>query len=1106
MTSQGSSRKSERNRYTIESVNKLAEEVLKPGVCNHPQHHSTTLVSLIASDGGDGSRTHTLHGGTSKSTFSDHRPPVMTTDQETGMRKFVEHPSPTEQGPIVQESTSKSKKPTKLPVASSESYTSVPSTPTEGRSTTSSSSSSAAPTPVQQRKEYERKGKGLRKSSTNKMQKVSPVLNNSTAKHRGGATVQPTLQQAPPPSPQVEKEHLERKESESSLRSIDSESTSSTSDKSEKEENATSPGENPEVDSTPPLAKEPGTGQTIPLLLAQEEFLLSKTKQSPPEPVPVTSPLEDGEGKREEIEKDGVVHVQEREVEKKEKLPLLPTPRPRSKKKLRQQQRKEDKLRRKERERERVREREEGEKRKEQNVESEVKQTTESPELQLNSTLEETTENMAPSHVAEENKPSKIVATSPKKAKKVEVKTLSKSAKLPSRSRTAPAHVTVPTHPPLNISPSPVQPPHQDEPEERSDSPEVEQLAQTWPATELEDFKESPESLSPSSQPELTFSRENSEDGSSVTDQSDNVLQSSHPMEAIPMSALRAMRAKGSKQHKKEEEGFGAPTTSPKKNVTTARKTKEVEKTSTRSTDKPSISVSSHAPQVEPRKKKSLPNISPDDTTSTDSTPSPEPSKVIDELIKSPHEIAATLLSKNSAIKKRKVKSDPEQEGSDEGDDLKYEKHPSEDEQSGKVLWAADGDKHQMGLMRHYKPPTRLSLDAEPFYPSSDYVPRVKQHRKYHHPDTPYAHGSHLNIPSGFPSSSPAEESGMYFERKSRVREIRPPHHLSLRSTQLRHHGNTLTPSPPPYVVSSDTYYAERHGGIEPSESSRYPHISPDVSPYDIQHDEFYSPSVSGRHIGVEGLPGPRSRMSRSSALYDDQMYSSSQQHEAAVYAAAQRRERHPLSHLPSTGSLWDQQLMQDEETALLRRQQQLMLARKLREEQLVKMHARRSAEALTSLNYPQSHLSRSTVYPDATSPWDEDVYLPAHQVDETFLTEPMHPHPIRQPRQQLLQEHMSQVASYPRRRRYSSDNEVGGEFLPDLLQTPSSPGPISSSTGLNKAPGTAFSGMAQARAAAVSGREHDILSDNRSEVRCVLMIKVHVYIPDYITMGCYIE
>ena len=887
---------------------------------------------------------------------------------------------------------------------------------------------------------------------------------------------------------------------------MDSESTSSTSDKSEKEENATSPGENPEIDSNPPLAKEPGTGQTIPLLLAQEEFLLQKAKLSPPESVAATSLLEDGEGKREEGEKDGVVHVhvQEREVEKKEKLPLLPTPRPRSKKKLRQQQRKEDKLRRKEREREKVREREEGEKRKEQNVESEMKQTAESPELQLTSPLEETTENMnmAPSSVAEERKPSKVVATSPKKAKKVELKTHSKSAKLPSRSRTAPAHVTVPpTPPPLSISPSlPAQPPHQDEPEERSDSPEVEQLAQTWPATELEDFKESPESLSPSSQPELTFSRENSEDGSSVTDQSDSVLQSSHPMEAIPMSALRAMRAKGSKQRKVEEEGSGAPTTSPKKNITTARRTKEVEKTSTRSTDKSSTSNQSHTLQVEPRKKKYL---SADDTSTTDSTPSPEPTKVIEnELLiksKSPHEIAAKLLSKNPAIKKRKVKTDPEQEGSDEGDDMKYEKHMSEDEPSGKVLWAADGDKHQMGLMRHYKAPTTLSLDAEPFYPSSDYVPRVKPYKKYHHPDTPYAHGSHLSIPSGFSSSSPAEESGVYFERKSRVREIRPPHHLSLRSTQLRHHGNTLTPSPPPYVMSTDTYYSERHGGIEPSELSRYPHISPDVSPYDIQHDEFYSPSVSGRHIGVEGLPGPRSRMSRSSTLYDDQLYSSPQQHEAAVYAAAQRRERH--GHLSSTGSLWDQhQLMQDEEAALLRRQQQLILARKLREEQLVKMHARRSAETLSTLNYPQPHLARSTVYPDATSPWEEDAYLSAHQVDDTFLTEPMHPHAIRQPRQQLLQEHMSQMASYPRRRRYSSDNEVGGEFLPDLLQTPSSPGPISSSTGLNKAPGTAFSGMAQARAAAVSGREHDILSDNRSEVRRVFMVEVHVYIPDYIS------
>lgn len=1049
---------------------------MKPGGCGHTQHHSTTLGSSSASDG---SRTQASHGGTSKSTFSDHHSPAMTTDQETGMRKFVEHPSPTEQVPTVQDSTSKSKKLTKTSVSTSES---ISSTPTEGRSSTSSSSSSIATTPVQQRKEHERKGKGVRKSSTSRVQKASVVVNSSTAKQpqRGGAAVQPTLQQAPPPSPQVVKEHLERKASESSLRSIDSESTSSTSDKSEKEENATSPGEAPEIDSSPPLAKEPGTGQTIPLLLAQEECLLSKAKHSPPEPVTASSPPEECEGKSEEAEKDGVLHVQEREVEKKEKLPLLPTPRPRSKKKLRQQQRKEDKLRRKEREREKVREREEEEKRKEQNIESEMKQTTEPPELQL--TVEETTDQ---SSVPEENRSSKVVAISPKKAKRLELKTHSKSAtKLPSGSRTAPAHVAVPPTPPPppSTSPSPpAQPPAQNEPEERSHSPEVEQLAETWPGTELDDFKESPESLSPSSQPELTFSRENSEDG----DQSDAVLQSSHPMEAIPMSALRAMRAKGTKQRKvEEEEGAGAPTSLPKKNVTTARRTKEAEKTSTRSTDKSSTSA---PPQVETKKKKFIPSISTDDT-STDSTPSPEPSKVVetDLLIKSPHEIAATLLIKNPAIKKRKVKTDPEQEGSDEGDDVKYEKRASEEEHSGKVLWAADGDRHPMGLMRHYnKAPSTLSLDAEPFYPSSDYVPRVKQYKKYHHADTPYAHASHLNVPSAFSSPSPGEESGVYFERKPRVREIRPPHHLSLRSSQLRHHGNTLTPSPPPYAMSTDTYYGERHSRIEPSESSRYSHISPDVSPYELQHDEYYTSSTTGRHLGVDGLPGPRSRMSRTSAFYDDQIYGSSQQHEAAVYAAAQRRERHALSHLSPTSS-WDQHhLMQDEETALLRRQQQVMLARKLREEQLVKMHARRSAETLSTLNYPQPHLARSTLYSDATPSWEEDVYLSAHQADDAFLTEPVHPHPIRQPRQQLLQEHMSQMPSYPRRRRYSSDNEVGGEFLPDLLQTPSSPGPISSSTGLNKAPGTAFSGMAQARAAAVSGRPHDIMTDNsRSEVR----------------------
>ena len=1128
--SSGSARKSERNRYTTEPVKKVAEDVMKSGsgsAYHHPQlhHMNNALESSSLKNTSDSDQGHNQpQGGVTKPATADH-PPAMTTDHETGMRKFVEQTSPTDQGPILHESTSKSKKPAKLSVASSEPSSSVPSTPTEGRSRTSSSaSSSSAPTPVPQRK-----GKGVKKSGTNKSQKASPVLPSAAKQVPRIVAPAATAVTAPPPPPlpQVVPDYLERKASESSLRSTDSESISSTSDKSEKEENQTSSGEKTEIESNPPLAKEPGTGQTIPLLLAQEEFILTKVKPPLEAVNAATTPLEDGdEGKREE-ETEKEEAVLERELEKKEKLPLLPTPWPRSKKKLRQQQRKEDKLRRKEREKEKVREKEEGEKRKEQSVQSEAQEVTNPPERQplLPQSSEGNGEHVVPSTiVTEEAKTKKPVAISPKKAKKLELKTFSKPAKLPTRSKTAPTRVSPQsqTPPPPVTSPSPpAQLPlliTKDDAEDSDDSPELDQLAHTWAGRELDDFKDSPEPLSPS---ESAFSREYSEDGSSVVDQSEVILQPSHPMEAIPISALRAMRAKGSKQRKmEEEERTNAHPVSPKK-ISAVRKHKELEKLPPRIirlTDKTVVPASLgplYVPQIlEPTKssqKKSTPKVFADDI-STDSTPSPEPSRVENELTvkskspslpTSPHEIAATLLSKNPALKKRKVRSDQDHDGSDEADDGKYEKRTLiKEEHSGKVLWAGDGEsphKHQMGLGHRYKAPTTLSLDAEPFYPSSDYVPKVKQYRKHHHhPDSPYSHGSRLNASLGFSS----EEGGMGFERKYRVREVPPPHHLSLRPPHIRHHGNTLTPSPPPYPMPSDAsslYYAEGHGRMEPNESSRYPRVPPDISPYEVSPDEYYSANPNGRRIshGIEGMPGPRSRMMRSNTMYDDQIYSGSPHQHPAAYAAAQRRERHVMSRSSPNGSRahWDQSsshhLTQEEEAALFhhRLEKQRFLERKYHEEQQAKMHARHSVETPPSLGHPQHRPSRSTLYATdaASNLWDlgydnvPDAYPSTHQTDDAFLSESVHVHQLRQQlKQQILQEHMSQLSAHARRRRYSSDNELGGEILPDLP----SPGPISSATGLNKAPGTAFSGMAQARAAAAaSSREHDMWSDN-PEVR----------------------
>ena len=1136
-------RKLERHRHTSEPAKKAADETLKPGstgVHNQPQgHHMLEPPQPSKSPSSQGQNVQKLPV-LSNSAPSD-QPPAMTTDQETGMRKYVEQQSPSSHPPSSQQqhdTSLKVKKPAKPPILETPSPSS--STLSERRSSTSSSaSSSSAPTPLPQRR-----GKGVRRTGNSRPQKASPVLQQqSTAKlvpPHAVAIPTPTTAapQIPLSSPTVQ-DHLERKESDGSLQSTDSESTSSTSEKSEKDEM-----QGERTESNPPLAKEPGTGQTIPLLLAQEEFIPSKCKGTLDKEESATSPLESTATGKKECEMEVKEEVSaEREVEVRGKLPLLPTPRL-SKKKLKQQQRKEDKQRRKEREKERYRERDGEERRKDLSVHllPAGAEVVERQPLQAQS-LEESDEHVVP--VAEPLKVKKTVVVSPKKGKKIESKTHpgTKSAKPPpSRSKTAPARVVVPprsqTPPPPSTSsslssPSPLaqqpsptaqQLPTREDAYDGDGSPDVDQLSHTWGGTDLEDFKESPEEpSSPTSQPELnSLSRENSEDSSSAVDQLEGMALSSHPMEAIPISALRAMRAKGTKQYKYEEDE-GPP---PKKGA--ARKAEKLPpriirtmEKSTRPTPPPGNTHTASAETKSSPQKKLSPKVFADDiSNSTDETPSPEPGNELTVKSKSlcipptsPHEIAATLLSKNPALKKRKVKNEDgnDPDGSDEADEGKYEKPPMLNEEEEhlpeKVLWARDGDsphKHQMRLMHHYKTaPTTLSLDAEPFYPSSDYVPvpQVKRRRSHHHPahthaDTPYVHSRQLNTPPGFPS---AEESGV-FERKYRVREVPPPNHLSLRAQHL--HGNALTPSPPPYPTLSEPlslYYpeGEGHGGVEPSELSRYPRIPTDISSYEIHvsPEEYYSTTAtaSGRRV----LEGHRSRLTRSSGVYDDRGYLSSQrqqQHAAAVaYAAAQRRERelHALSRASPNASLaiLDQPnsylYTQEEESATLLRREihRQRLLRKYQEEQ-AKLHAR---HALDPHNHPSHRPTRSTLYapesPPSSNLWEvgydhvPDSYPSAHQSDDAFLTESIHLHQLRQQqraRDQLMQEHLGHA--HPRHRRYSSDNELGGEILPDHLQMPSSPSHVSSSAGLNKAPGTAFSGMAQARR--VAAREHDMWSE----------------------------
>ena len=1144
----GLSRKVERSRYPSDQIMKSEEDVKKTGSSMNHLHPPTTPPSLSrkSTEVQPSKPAHVQHGS-SKATPTDHSP-AMTTDNETGMRKFVEQPPPSEHSSHSHDPGSKLKKPQPRPVNASESSSS--SFTTERRSSASSSSApSSAPAPVPLRK-----GKGVRRAGA-KSVRASPAQ---------GAAKQPSGQTVPmAAAPQV-RDHLERKESESSLKSTDSESVSSASDKSEKEESL--PAEPSEVQQSPTLTKEPGTGQTIPLLLAQEEHILSKGKL-PPETSP--APVVLGEASREkECEKE---QVRDREQERKERekmpLPLPPAPRVRSKKKLKQQQRKEDKFRKRERERDRERDRERErvrEKEKEKQREYDGSATEPLPQDTVevarkhvisSDGMAETVE-QPPLSTVQEQKVSKGATSPPRKAK-LPAQNIHWESSKPGRSKTAPAQITVspPSSPPLLPSPPPPPPPPpplppspaqpdqlaKDEGTDSDNSPEPEPFSQTWGGSELAHFKESPESSSPNSQPDMPLTPEKPEESGNVAEQVEGQAQSSHPMEAIPISALRAMRLRGLKQRKNEEQESTATSSSstaqlPPRKAHGAKRQQEKLPRSSRSSEKTTIPKTSELAEptaVEPRtaqKKKSAPKP-PAEGIVFEITPSPEPlrsesdpslkSKTSLPAPTSPHEIAASLLSNNPALKKRKIRSDKDRDESDEMDEGRYDEKRKLDENDvvddGKLMWEDSDEgspqKHPTMVLGHRYKPSTLSLDAEPFYPSTDFLPRGKPPKKYH-ADAPYG-SSHGNVPPGFTS----EEAGIAFERKYRSRDHHPPP----RPPPPRHHGNTLTPSPPPpphYPVPSDAspLYSPYVDSpvVDASEPSRFSHMPTELSPYDIPPDElaypFYSAAgASGRLVspGVDVLRDPRGRMLRNNAMYEESLFS--QQHGGGYAPQRRPHERHPLAaaSVGSSRSLWNQPsseyhlqvTLAKEEEALIHahRQQRRYLLRKYYEEQ-AKMQARRSYEAITSINHAPHRSSRSSVYAnEASSPnlWEggydtmPDAFPSAHGSDDAFLSESVHAHHLRQQQrqQQLLQEQMGHVhVSHTRRRTYSGDNDLGGEILPDLLQMPVSPGPSSASSGLNKAPGTAFSGMEQARAAAAvspNSREGSLWSENAEVCAC---------------------
>ena len=466
----------------------------------------------------------------------------------------------------------------------------------------------------------------------------------------------------------------------------------------------------------------------------------------------------------------------------------------------------------------------------------------------------------------------------------------------------------------------------------------------------------------------------------------------------------------------------------------------------------------------------------------------------------SPHEIAASLCS--NVQKKLKNEKD-RSSGTEEIEEAKGATKSnsitgSSGNTSSKVTGPSKHVKQQYGNRSpqkagaHSKPPTTLSLDAAPFYPSADFQQKMfrgrtdQQHHKQKYGNTlgDYIPPS-LNAPPGF---SP-DEAGMAFassipsERKYRKWGMDHP----------QHHSKGTTPPPFPSALGDNHQYHLESPGLDPQEPFGY---SSDPPFYDAVEDPqalYTAGGVTGvgrmRRSG-RGAADPRDSVpSRLHPLESDPVLAAAlikrqqqqqQLQQQQILAAHRRAARERIATAypaPSQSSLWDhpnsyqlQALQEEEELALQQHQQQ---QRQLLQRQYYHQQARRSAEALSSLNQPLSYRPRRSAVlspelnqPSSASLWDGlDFDLSSqHSLDDSFLSEAVHAQQLRQ--QQLLQEQVSRTARHAttRRRTYSGESDLGGEIVTNLHaahETSTSVNP----PGLNRAPGT-FSGYDQPRRA----------------------------------------
>ena len=201
----------------------------------------------------------------------------------------------------------------------------------------------------------------------------------------------------------------------------------------------------------------------------------------------------------------------------------------------------------------------------------------------------------------------------------------------------------------------------------------------------------------------------------------------------------------------------------------------------------------------------------------------------------SPHELAASLLSNNSVIKRRRRKSDRDRPGEVMDDEEEPAKLDEQDETNAKEPAEPEVNsppkEENSPNSNQFKPLSTLSLDAEPFYPSPNCLPSKPRSNARPDPRKYADYGQHPRFPP--PGFSPIPDDPYltpYPDQPYFKNLPRPPRV-----------GNSMTPSPPlPYGAFPD-------GGHPMPPYGDYP--PPPLDPHEPNMDDPY--------FAPEELPPP---------------------------------------------------------------------------------------------------------------------------------------------------------------------------------------------------------------------------------------------------------